>query len=346
MEIVPVSAEEGKIYNRFIVQNYPPVGAFMQTWEWGAFQEALGRKSGRYFLKDGGESVAAFTLVEHAMPFGLSYGYVSRGPVLSRVLGNDTRAEIFQCIGQWARERFPHFLFVRLEPPLESLDEEVRTAGVFLFPPYYVQPRFNLAVPLHVSEKDIAARFHSSTRSNISRAQKRGVRVTMESTFEKPLEKFLDMAQDTIRRNSGKNAFPSPPYFQAFFETIPLLAERSDRDILSVGIFSGHADGRPAATHFVLFFGTTATYLYGASYTKHLNSKVVTYLHWAAMQEAKRRGMRYYDIGGIDEIRWPTLTAFKRQFKGEEFRYIGNLDIPIRPVLYRIYNVLYRFRKA
>jgi lipid II:glycine glycyltransferase (peptidoglycan interpeptide bridge formation enzyme) len=62
------------------------------------------------------------------------------------------------------------------------------------------------------------------------------------------------------------------------------------------------------------------------------------------MREAKARGLKYYDLGGIDDARWPTLTNFKRQFKGQEFAYIGNLDVPIRPLLYRSYNLFRSFK--
>lgn len=61
------------------------------------------------------------------------------------------------------------------------------------------------------------------------------------------------------------------------------------------------------------------------------------------MQEAKGIGMRYYDLGGVDDQIWPSLTDFKRQFRGEEIEYIGNIDIPIQPELYYVYNF---FRKA
>jgi lipid II:glycine glycyltransferase (peptidoglycan interpeptide bridge formation enzyme) len=64
------------------------------------------------------------------------------------------------------------------------------------------------------------------------------------------------------------------------------------------------------------------------------------------MQEANKMGLGYYDLGGIDSARWPTLTDFKKQFRGKEFSYIGNIDIPIRPMLYRLYNVLRRKRKS
>ncbi|MDP3772484.1 MAG: peptidoglycan bridge formation glycyltransferase FemA/FemB family protein [bacterium] len=343
MEIITVPANERALYNRFIRQNYPPIGAFMQTWEWGTFQEALGRKTERYFLKKNSKTVAAFTLVHHAVSFGLSYAYAPRGPVISRELGEQAHSDVFDCIRQWAQEKFAKSIFVRLEPPTQFIPHGM---SKFSVPPYYVQPRFNLAIPLHARTEEIAARFHPSTRSNIKRAERRGVHVEMGSSFEELFDQFLAMTQDTIQRNSGKDVYPAPLYFKSLFETVPLLGNTSDPDSLSLGVFCGCVNGQPAAIHLVLFFGDTATYLYGASYSKYLNSKVTTYLHWTALLETKRKGMKFYDIGGIDDVRWPTLTHFKRQFRGKEFHYIGNMDIPIRPELYRFYNFIHRFKKS
>lgn len=315
----------------------------MQTWEWGAFQEALGRRVERYFLTENGERAAAFTIVRHSLPLGFSYGYVPRGPVMKRGTEGETALGLLKTIRTWARGNFPRFVFLRLEPPLFSLAEPGDHG--FHIPPYYVQPRHNLAVALDKTEDEIAQGFHPSTRSNIRRAERRGVTVEMKRMNKADYNQFFLMVEDTTLRNSGKNTYPSPAYFHSLVAAIPPLEETHDPERLSLGIFYGYQHGQPAAAHFVLFFGKTATYLYGASFSDRLRSKVSTYLHWAAMREAKRRGCEYYDIGGIDEARWPTLTAFKRQFRGREFSYLGNIDIPIRPLLHRAYNLFRSIKK-
>ena len=164
------------------------------------------------------------------------------------------------------------------------------------------------------------------------------------SVTEADWDAFFSMAEDTIRRNSGKNVYPKRAYFDALTRAAPPITDRYDPTRLSLGMFWAEEHGRAAAINFVLFFGDTATYLYGAARTDALRSKAATYLHWAAMREARKRGLKYYDLGGIDEARWPTLTNFKRQFRGKEFSYIGNIDIPVKPVLYRIYNLARRFK--
>ena len=292
-------------WNMFVKQNYPLVGAFLQTWEWGEFQQSIGRKIERYFLYKGNEPVAAFTLVHYLLPLGFSYGYVPRGPVIAVKHAQASKLlNIFEAIKKWTEQKFPNLIFLRLEPPVSQISLEESASG-FHIPNYYIQPRHNTGIHLEPSEKDIMASFHFSTRHNIRVAEKRGVTVEMKSSMaETDYDQFFNMVKDIIKRNGGKNPYPNRAYFHSLFKTIQIAA---------------HTDCLP--------------------------SKVETYLHWATMKEAKRRGMKFYDLGGIDENYWPTLTKFKRQFHGKEFHYVGNIDIPIRPAMYRAYNILRKLNK-
>ncbi|MEK7136550.1 MAG: peptidoglycan bridge formation glycyltransferase FemA/FemB family protein, partial [Patescibacteria group bacterium] len=327
MKITLLTDKDAKNWNTFMAENFPVVGAFLQTYEWGEFQKTLGRKVNRYFVSNGGAPICAFMLVEHPLPFGFKYLYSPRGPVLARDLKGKQAGEIFETIKSWAHKNFSHFVFVRLEPPIEELPPHTNSNGL-VFPPYYIQPRYNLAINLSGKDEDILDSFHSSTRSNMARAKRRLVTVQeiLKATVAVEQE-FFKMSHDTADRNGGKNIYPGKTYFDSFFVNIPIISDKRDPEKLSLKIYLGLEKGEPAAMHSVLFFGTTATYLYGAGYRASLSSKVTSYLHWQAMQDAKKLGCLYYDLGGIDEDKWPSLTTFKRQFKGEEFSYLGNIDI-------------------
>ncbi len=352
MGIFAVPSTDRKDWNGFIKNNYPPVGAFMQTWEWGEFQERLGRKVERYFVAENpkGGRLAAFTVIEYPLPLGLKYGYAARGPVLEKGAAKDAKkvGAIFSLIKDWVRREKPGLVFLRLEPPIELLDESLESylaANDFVFPNYYVQPRLNHVIPLS-SDEEMIGRFHPSTRSNINRAVKRGATVSMKTDLnQQEYLEFSKMMEETIGRNDGKNVYPDANYFRAFLEAMPRLGQDGDSGKLSLGIFYGYQNGEPAAANIVLFFGETATYLYGAANTKSLNSKITTYLHWEAMRESARRGYKYYDIGGVDPDLWPSLTVFKRQFRGDEMSYIGNVDVPIKKMAYLAYNGLKEWRK-
>lgn len=343
MEITTATPHDERIWNEFIQTNYPPVGSFMASFEWGTFQEALGRKVSRHFIHDKGTIIAAFTLVHYPMRFGFHYGYLPRGPVITaNALEKIGAAAIMGAIGAWIKKHYPQFLFVRFEPPIESIEKRALRKAHLIRKPYYVQPRYNHTIPL--TDEDIKARFHSSTRSNLARAERRGVTVTVqENVSEEELGSFFAMMDDTTKRNGSKPVYPGAHYFRSMLQIIPAFsAEHSSR--LSLSLFLGHVHGAPAAIHLVVYFALTATYLFGASFTDSLNSKVTTYLHWFAMEDGKKRGLTHYDLGGVDEKRWPSLTTFKRQYHGEETKYIGNIDYPVRPLLYRLYDCFRRLR--
>lgn len=337
MNIKEIDNSQKEIWNTFVRTHYPAIGAFMQTWGWGEFQRMLGRTIGRYAIEEQGEMIAVFTLVQHKLPFGLVYGYTPRGPVIARGKENKIEA-MFEQIRLWTKESFPHFLFIRLEPPIESFSSR---SSYFYVPSHYIQPRHNTAVLLDNGSDDFLSRFHSSTRSNIKHAEKNGVTAELKTILTADNRRaFTEMMEETSRRNNARNIYPDKKYFDALFTQVPPISTPYDPKILSLGIFQGYHNGELVAINIVLFFEKTATYLYGASYKKHLSSKITTYLHFYAMQQAQKFGCTYYDLGGIDEIRWPTLTTFKRQFHGEEFHYVGNVIIPIRPSAYRIYNII------
>ena len=345
MLIERVSQQGEESWKIFVRAHCPPVGGFMQSWDWGVFQESRNRKIERYFVIDGDAKVAAFTLVHYSLPFGIKYGYSPRGPIIAASY-EGRFSEICRVIRAWAVKEFPRFIFLRIEPPLSFVPQDLLGSD-FQIPNYYIQPKYNHVIEIDRSEEEILKSFHSSTRSNISRAEKRGVTVEIKNDITADeYGSFTEMMRDTNSRNGGKNIYPDDEYFKSLFSALSRDDSATDNhNSLSLSVIYGYCDGNPAATYFVLFFGDTATYLYGGSRTKYLNSKVTTYLHWKAMLEAKRRGMRYYDLGGIDQDIWPTLTEFKRQFKGREFSYIGNIDMPIRPLIYKIYNFLRRLKK-
>lgn len=346
LKICKVEREDKSLWNNFVREHYPPVGAFMQTWEWGEFQKSLGRQIDRYFVNDHKKKLAAFTLVHHKLPFGFCYGYTPRGPVISKDIRDKKKIQqIFECIKTCVEDYHSNFMFLRLEPPIESLDIDLKKYN-FHRTSSYVQPRYNHTVLLDKEESEILAGFHSSTRSNIKRAEKRGVTTDMkESVGKKDYDLFFEMVEDTMQRNGGKNIYPDLSYFNSLLGSLSPLGKAQNTEELSMGIFFGYQNEKPGAMHFVLFFGDTATYLFGASYSHALNSKVSTYLHFAAMKEAKRRGYKFYDLGGVDEVRWPTLTSFKRQFKGKEWNYMGNIDLPIRPIPHMIFKFIKEMRQ-
>lgn len=337
INIARAGNNQKEAWDDFVAKNYPPIGAFMASWAWGEFQKNLGRKVERYLAAANGKTVAVFTLVWCRLPGGFYYGYAPRTPVIDRLFFNTPEKlnDFFGLLSRWLKDNFSKLIFVRLEPPLELF---APTDNRFLaFPEYHVQPRRNLALNISEAQENIFKQFHSSTRSNIKKAERKGITAEVKKNMSAgDWDIFLKMAGETITRNIGKNIYPPRKYFEIITQ-VPGLLWR---------VFCGYHEGEPAAMNLVLFFGGTATYLFGASYTSKLPYKVTTYLHWYAMNECKKMGYAYYDLGGVDEKLWPSLTVFKRRFGGQEFEYMGNLDVPVRPWFYRLYDWINKIRKT
>src|SRR4030042_6010534 len=106
MDIVTLSTSSGnkEEWNKFIVENN---GLFLQSWEWGEFQEAVGRKVWR--IGDG-ESWQA-QIIKHDLPFGKSYLYCPGGPVVSEKLKIKNFLEKVEKI---AKQENP--IFLKVEP--------------------------------------------------------------------------------------------------------------------------------------------------------------------------------------------------------------------------------------
>ena len=121
--LIETTSMNPRQWDQFVEENYPPVGAFMQTWAWGEFQKKLGRNVSRYSITNGKKTIAIFTLVELKLQFGFKYGYIPRGPVMLKNTDPRKVVLIFDAIKKWSLKKFPHYIFLRLEPPISFSNE-------------------------------------------------------------------------------------------------------------------------------------------------------------------------------------------------------------------------------
>ena len=76
--------------------------------------------------------------------------------------------------------------------------------------------------------------------------------------------------------------------------------------------------GVPAAGLVASAMGDSAIYLLGATSDDGLNSKGSYLLHWTMIRWLKEKGIRWYDLGGIDPIGNPGVYSFKKGFSGAD----------------------------
>ncbi len=340
-------------WNRQILGH--PEGSFLQSFEWGEFQEAFGRRVLRASLPNG----IAAQATTMALPFGMSYLLVSRGPV-----GEISAAALARWLAAAGRDAGA--IFVRVEPPWQRKRAgELSAAGFVRTEP--VQPATTLVVDLTRTEPELLAAMHPKTRYNIRLAERRGVRVV--ETGPAGAGVFWQLLTETARRQE----FRTHPkrYHDLLAERLVVASLEPAFVRLQARFFFAEYDGRPLATACIMFFGTTATYLFGGSSSIRRDVMAPYLLRWEIMRRAKALGCERYDMWGIAPLRgamlssqgqarrassgvavspsgqarsvsgehaWAGFTRFKQGFGGRQVEYVGAWDFVVRSGMYGAYR--------
>jgi len=73
----------------------------------------------------------------------------------------------------------------------------------------------------------------------------------------------------------------------------------------------------------IVSHGNAATYLLGWNGAKGRNLKANQFLLWNAMMLLKEQGIRWFDLGGIDEESTPGISDFKLGVNGIRYALVG-----------------------
>lgn len=290
-------------------------GGFLQSWQWGEFQRALGREVLR-FREDG----AMAQMIRMRLPFGKSYWYCPRGP-LGALPSLAEDAEMKKA------------MFLRVEPAASPGAGAVKVRDV--------QPGQTLIVDLAPEREAIMAAMHEKWRYNIRLAERKGVRVYVAGERDPgALEVFWGLLEETTERD--KFRAHDKEYYRSMLEALAgdPAKDGGMRPVARL-VFAEH-DGRVLAANLMVYFGGTATYLHGASSRARRELMAPQLLHWTAMLDAKAWGYRAYDFWGVapegaENHPWAGVTRFKRGFGGTYVAYPGTYDLPIDRTWYRLY---------
>jgi lipid II:glycine glycyltransferase (peptidoglycan interpeptide bridge formation enzyme) len=110
---------------------------------------------------------------------------------------------------------------------------------------------------------------------------------------------------------------------------------RMAREQGSVRFYMAYLNGRLVESIIVVRDGNTAHYVAGALDVEgikgHTTASPATLLHWNAMRDFCRLGVKYYSFGG-------TVFAFKKKFRPLRRDFPPPVTVIIRPLLYRIFT--------
>jgi peptidoglycan pentaglycine glycine transferase (the first glycine) len=301
----------------------------LQTSSWGELKSAFGWSP--RFIRHG--NTGAMILFRR-FPFGLSIGYIPRGPV-----GDGHWAELWPAVDALCKKE--NAIFLRVEPEIwqpapESFINE-QLPG-FVETTQTVQPPRTVLIDLQKSEEDLLMEMKSKTRYNIRLAGRKEIVIRQSSD----IKTFHKMMLTTGQRDAF--GIHSLDYYQRAYD----LFAPQEACLLLVAEYQG----LPLAGIMSFAYGNTAWYFYGASTNQERNRMPTYLLQWEAIRWAKNKGCKTYDMWGIPDFSESTLEEdfldrseglwgvyrFKRGFGGEIRRTIGTFDRVYRPLLFKLYH--------
>lgn len=259
----------------------------LQSSAWGTLKSRFGWRAVRLATAD--RSAAAQLLVRPLA--GLAIAYIPRGPVTSGQA--DTDDALLAAIEQRARRH--RAAFVRIEPHASDESAAAPPLDALLRARRYrssartIQPRASLVLDLTPPPAELWASFSKGHRADARRAEREGVSVRVGTDADvAQMQRLLEATQQ--RKAFGIHSL-------AYHRELLRLFGDDARLLIAE-----HESAAVAAT-IALAWGAHGIYLVAGSSRAGLEHRAGHLLQWHAIQWARERGARSYDLWGIPDAR-------------------------------------------
>ncbi len=297
---------------------------FLHSWEWGNFNEALGDKFWRIGVYEDNNLIAVTLLLLVRARRGV-FLFLPHGPLICK--GNYEQA-VFKLLVEEFREiaEKEKASFIRISPLAKDTEDNRKMFADlgFRFAPTHMHAEIMWTLSLESDEKELLANMRKTTRNLINRSNREGVKITISADRE-DLAHFYKLYTATAQ----KHRFT--PFSLNYIEK--QVEEFSKED--KIYIVLGWYNGKPQAGAIIVLYGKYAFYHHGASEGTYPKIPTAYAVQWAAIKEAKKRGIKLYNFWGIapDENDkshpWAGLTLFKKGFGGYRTDYLHARDLPL-----------------
>lgn len=331
-----------------------PDAPFTQAWFFGEWQKAMGRKVRRFEIRHNAEIFGFFQAIIYPLVFSNNFIYIPHGPILMRNPSEEFLKKFKEEIMRIVKEE--NAIFSRFDPVVNfdnafAVGERVNAKGgkssttgfdfyfqktpTYAYRSSYFQPKFEWILDLKKSEEEILNSMHPKTRYNINLARKRGIKIEIiNENLNKYFDDFFRLSEETARRGNFK--LHPKTYYQNIFNK----CDEDKNAFLSVAEYNG----KILAINLILLFGNTAYFLFAGSSGEYKNLMFSYLAQWEVIKEAKKRGFKVYNFGGVQGSgegykNYESVSFFKKRFGGELLEYADSYDIVLKPFWYFLYNL-------
>lgn len=309
---------------------------FQQSLEWGKVKTAWTKEVVLAEDEDG-KIIGSICVLIRKVPIFGNMMYSSRGPVCD-IHDKKVLEQLTEGVKELSK-KYKAFVF-RMEPDIKKDDNEFRKIVEEIG--YKVkddakdfkdeiQPRFVFRLDIKdKTEDEILAGFHQKTRYNIRLATKKGV-VVKEGARE-DLKDFHKIMVET----GSRDGFIIRPleYFEKMYDE---LAPKHMKLLMA------YYEDKPISGIIPIMYGNKTWYLYGASSNSHRNLMPNYLLQWEMIKQAIANKHDMYDFRGVSGVVDEShpqygLYRFKKGFGAEFTEFIGEVYLPFKPLVYKMYK--------
>jgi hypothetical protein len=282
----------------------------MQSWSYGEAKSKIeGWKVSRIVIWKLNKPVAFVQILEKKFAF-LKLVRINRGPLLLEDSRPDLQAAVTQLLvkefGGWKKGRL---LFFTPELPLNGKNLALMTKLEFY--QFTCRSWESIWFDLDEDRGELRNRLNGKWRNMLSFAERQKLR--FETHCDVQNFEWLVNLCDKMMKDRGES-IPSKLYHQ-------LLLEFESEQPMQ--IFKAFLQDEPLAGICIVSHGSAASYLLGWNGRKGRNLKANQFLLWNAMMLLKEQGIRWFDLGGIDEDRTPGISEFKLGVNGIRYALVG-----------------------
>ncbi len=347
MQLIQLTESNKEQYNHFVATQES--GSFLQSWDWGQWQEELGRKAHRFAIVGNEGDLrnqnwrGCVQFIKMPLIGDKYYLYAPYGPVINAGENFQFLFNNFQLLQKELRKKFSDAILIRIEPKYKSLPT---TYYPLLTKSTNIQPGRTLILDLQKPDDQLLAEMHPKTRYNIKVAQRHGVEVEREFDLTVGHGLFFDEAINLIVDTAKRQEYHTHPR-QYYEKLINFFALTHRGGQLQVSLYKAKYQNKVLASAVCVDFGPTRTYLFGGSSDEQRNVMAPYLLHWQAMTDAKQLGILFYDFDGLETSvgKQAQFARFKQGFGGEIVEYAGVYDIVFNRLWYTVYRMVRKINR-
>jgi hypothetical protein len=282
-----------------------------QLWYHGSGRQRLTSVS-RAMIKRDGAPVAVAELRLFGLPrLRCGMAYVLWGPVFRR--GSHEDRETFRQAVRALRDEYVgrRGLVLRITPRLLA-EQHGDLLQVLIEEGFAPTPdrkaRQSLVVDLTASPDELRRDLDKKWRNCLSKAEKSGLAIETGTSDE-----LLAEFQTVYERMLTRKQFNPSADFDKHRRIQAVLP-----DDLKLQVVVARQGGAVCAGTLYSALGDTAVYLFGATDDAGMRCSASYLVQWHILLALKERGVRYYDLNGVDPVGNPGTYHFKRGLAGKK----------------------------